>query len=215
MPRYFLSPVYCFGAIFLFAPCSSNVYLRSTFSRPFVAGMVDVERHDTTDVHGYRRVDGREGSSCQQDEAGFYPLGSCSKQPKHEKSSDMARHGVPADWKFKLPVGDSGAGRKMFIEAECYKCHEIKGESFPGVAEADKGVGPELSQMAGMHPVEFFAESIINPNAVIDPEDKKLGYLGDDGNSKMPDYSDVLTVRQVSDLAAYLASLKGPGHKTH
>jgi len=34
----------------------------------------------------------------------------------------------------------------------------------------EKGVGPELSQMGGMHPVEFLAESIANPNAVIDAE---------------------------------------------
>lgn len=58
------------------------------------------------------------------------------------------------------------------MELECYKCHEVKGESLPTVAETEKGIGPELSQMAGMHPPEFFAESIVNPNAVIDPEDK-------------------------------------------
>ena len=69
--------------------------------------------------------------------------------------------------------------------------------------------------MAGMHPVEFFAESIINPNAVIDPKGKELGCLGEDGKPKMPDYSDVLTIRQVADLAAYLASLKGQEHKTY
>jgi hypothetical protein len=35
--------------------------------------------------------------------------------------------------------------------------------------------------MAGMHPPEFFVESIINPNAVIDPDAQKLGYVGEDG----------------------------------
>ena len=74
-------------------------------------------------------------------------------------------------------------------------------------------MGPELSQMAGMHPPEFFAESIINPNAVIDPDAKKLGYVGEDGKSKMPDYNSVLTAKQVADLAAYLSSLKG--QKSH
>ncbi len=146
--------------------------------------------------------------------AGF-PLLSCSKQEKRKETMEMAGHGMAADWKFTLPAGDAAAGRKVFIEAECYKCHEVKGEKFPAVAEKEKGVGSELSQMAGMHPVEFFAESIINPNAVIDPKGKELGYLGEDGKSKMPDYSDVLTVKQVSDLAAYLASLKGGEHKTH
>ena len=51
--------------------------------------------------------------------------------------------------------------------------------------------------MAGMHPPEFFAESIINPNAVIDPDAKKLGYVGEDGKSKMPDYNSVLTTNRL------------------
>ena len=67
--------------------------------------------------------------------------------------------------------------------------------------------------MAGMHPPEFFAESIINPNAVIDPDAKKLGYVGEDGKSKMPDYNSVLTTKQVIDLAAYVGSLKA--QKSH
>lgn len=127
----------------------------------------------------------------------------------------MAEHGVTAGWKFTLPRGDPIQGRKIFVDAECYKCHEVKGETFPAMTEGEKGVGPELSQMAGMHPPEFFAESIINPNAVIDPDAKEKGHLGEDGKSKMPDFSDVLTIRQVADLAAYLASLKGREHKTH
>ena len=74
---------------------------------------------------------------------------------------------------------------------------------------------PELSEMADMHPPEFFADSIINPNAVIDPDAKKLGYVGEDGKPKIPNYNSVLTVKQVVDLADYLASRKGSEHKTH
>lgn len=133
---------------------------------------------------------------------------SCSK--KEQTSQPEANvHGMKSDWKFTLPQGDPVEGRKLFVEAECYKCHDVKGEKFPGVAEAEKGVGPELSQMAGMHPAEFFAESIINPNAVIDPKGKELGYIGEDGKSKMPDYSDTFTAKQVADLASYIVSLKG------
>jgi len=143
-------------------------------------------------------------------------LASCSKEQKQrEAGGGMAQHGMSADWKFTLPQGDPVEGRKGFVELECYKCHEVKGETFPAVAAAERGVGPELSQMAGMHPVEFFAESIMNPNAVIDPDAKAKGYLGDDGKSKMPNYNDVLTVKQVADLAAYLTSLKQDQKMTH
>ena len=147
--------------------------------------------------------------------SGVFPFLSCSKQEKQKETKEMAGHGMASDWKFTLPAGDLAAGRKVFIEVECYKCHEVKGETFPAVAPTEKGVGPELSQMAGMHPVEFFAESIMNPNAAIDPDAKQKGYLGDDGKSKMPNYNDVLTVKQVTDLATYLTSLKGQEHKSH
>ena len=147
--------------------------------------------------------------------SGSVLLASCSKEQKQpEADGGMAEHGMSASWKFTLPQGDPVEGRKMFAQLECYKCHGVKGETFPAVAAAEKGVGPELSQMAGMHPVEFFAESVMNPNAVIDPDAKKKGYLGDDGKSKMPDYSDSLTVKQIVDVAAYLVSLKGGQQKT-
>ncbi len=135
----------------------------------------------------------------------------CSKERKAKemKHLEMEAHGMPSDWKSTVSQGSPIEGRKLFIEMECYKCHEVKGEAFPGVSEGEKGVGPELSQMAGMHPPEYFAESIINPNAVIDPDAKKFGYVGEDGKSKMPDYNSVLTIKQVADLASYIASLKG------
>ena len=136
-----------------------------------------------------------------------------------EAEQGMAEHGMTTGWKFTLPKGDPIQGRTIFVEVECYKCHEVKchevkGEKFPAVAKGEKGVGPELSQMARMHPVEFFAESIINPNAAMDPDAKEKGYLGADGKSKMPDFGDILTIKQVADLAAYLTSLKGQEHKT-
>jgi mono/diheme cytochrome c family protein len=136
----------------------------------------------------------------------------CSKKSETHHSSET--HG-PANWKLTLPPGDPANGKQLFVELECYKCHEVKGESFPQGAAAEKGIGPELSQMAGMHPPEFFAESITNPDAVIDPEDKEKGFLGPDGKSRMPSYSDVLTVKQVADLAAYLNSLKRDDPKGH
>jgi mono/diheme cytochrome c family protein len=122
-------------------------------------------------------------------------------------------HGTPKDWKFTLPSGNVAAGRKIFIEAECHKCHEVTGEKFPDIVKETGDVGPELAQMAGLHPAEYFAESIINPNAVIDHDAKEKGYTGPDGKSKMPSYNDTLTITQLADLTAYLTSLKAGGHK--
>ncbi|MGH7855103.1 MAG: c-type cytochrome [Candidatus Binatia bacterium] len=138
---------------------------------------------------------------------------SCEKHDAAQHAAGHGGHAMPKDWKFTLVKGDAAAGRKLFVELECFKCHEVKGQSFPVVSPSDKGIGPELSQMAGSHTIEFFVESIANPNAVIDEDAKKEGHVGADGRSKMPDFADVLTVKQLTDLATYLDSLSGSAHK--
>ena len=68
-----------------------------------------------------------------------------------------------------------------------------------------KSAGPELTGMGGHHPAAYFAESILNPNAVLveGPD-----YIGEDGYSKMPAY-DGMTLRELADVVAFLRSLQG------
>ena len=119
--------------------------------------------------------------------------------------------GVPPGWKFALPGGDAVKGRQVFVDLECYKCHAVKGENFPASAADAKNVGPELTGMGSQHPAEYFAESILAPNAVILDGP---GYTGPDGKSIMPSYADSLSVTQLVDLVAFIQSLTGGGH-TH
>jgi len=112
--------------------------------------------------------------------------------------------GVPRGWKFTLPAGDAARGRRVFAELECYKCHAIAGENFPAAGTDPKNVGPALTGMGPHHPAEYFAESVLNPNAVIV---KGPGYTSADGRSIMPGYAESLTVTQLIDLVAYLRSL--------
>lgn len=125
-----------------------------------------------------------------------------------------AQGGVPKGWKFLLPPGDAEEGRKVFVALECFACHQVQSEDFPQASKTPRGSGPELTGMGSHHPAEYLAESIMNPNRVI-----ILGpdYTGPDGLSKMPDYSDSLTVKQLVDLVAYLKSLTAPaaGHEGH
>jgi mono/diheme cytochrome c family protein len=114
--------------------------------------------------------------------------------------------GVPPGWKFTLPPGDPGAGRAVFGRLECNKCHEVKPD-FPR-AGGSGDVGPELTGMGGHHPAEYFAESILDPNAVLLAGP---GWIGPDGRSIMPDFGDSLTVREFVDLVAYIKSLGGGG----
>jgi len=133
------------------------------------------------------------------------------EQPGHGTKGEV--HQLQ-EWRFALPQGDPARGREVFMKFECYSCHRVLGEKFP--EPGGDAIGPELSQMAPMHPPEYFAESIMNPSAVI--EDR---YRATDGRSKMPSFNDIITVEELIDLAAFLKSLGGahtspaPGGRGH
>ena len=131
--------------------------------------------------------------------------------PRKVTMEELHRQGgVPRGWKFALPAGDPAKGRQLFADLECYKCHAIQGERFPPGGGDARNVGPDLTGMGGMHPAEYFAESILSPNAVILDGP---GYSGPDGTSIMPSYADSLSVTQLVDLVAFLKGLTGGGHE--
>jgi cytochrome c2 len=142
-------------------------------------------------------------------------LGQATQAPK-ARSQPRGEHGTPKGWKFSWPKGSPEKGREVFAKLECYSCHDVKGEKFP--APTDKGkVGPELSVMGPLHEADYFAESIINPSAVVE---KGKGYHAPDGTSKMPSFNDSLNVQELIDLVAFLRALKPPagsagGHAGH
>jgi mono/diheme cytochrome c family protein len=138
-----------------------------------------------------------------------------AKPPAPIRTTMQALHaagGVPKGWKFLMPPGDPARGREAFVALECFACHAVGGEDFPTTSTRERQPGPELTGMGGHHPPEYFAESIVNPNRVIVIGQ---GYTGSDGLSKMPDYGDTLTVRQLTDLVAYLGSLSSGGAHQH
>jgi Cu/Ag efflux protein CusF len=111
----------------------------------------------------------------------------------------------PKGWQFTMPKGDAAKGREAFEKFACYVCHEVRGEKFPAAAPGSV-LGPELSQMGPLHPLEYFTESIVNPSA---HASKK--YRGPDGKSTMPAVNDRMTVQELIDLSSYIASLKPKG----
>ena len=110
--------------------------------------------------------------------------------------------GVPGGWMFRLPGGDAARGRAVFGRLECFRCHRIAGESYP----RPSAPGPELTGIGAQHPAAYIAESIVNPNAVIV---EGPGYTGREGRSTMPDYRNDLSVADLLDVVAYLASQSG------
>lgn len=132
-----------------------------------------------------------------------------SQRPLRMTMDELHRHGgVPPGWLFTLPPGgDPVAGREVFVMAQCYTCHTIAGEQFPPVPPSHRSPAPELTGIGSLHPPAYLAEAIVNPNAVVIDGP---GYADADGFSIMPDYTEVLTLRQWLDLVAYLQSLRGP-----
>jgi hypothetical protein len=126
---------------------------------------------------------------------------------------ELHRHGgVPPGWRLRVPPGDPRTGRDVFVKLECFKCHAVKGEHFPGVPTVSGDPGPELTGMGAHHPAEYVAESILNPDAVIVTGP---GYTGPDGLSIMPDYRSSLTVGELIDLVAYVKGLGGAENQPH
>src|SRR5262245_11608832 len=130
---------------------------------------------------------------------GSFGLGAEKRQP-----GEVEMH-HPKGWQYTMPKGDPTKGREAFEKFACYVCHEVRGEKFPAAAPGSV-LGPELSQMGPLHPLEFFTESIVNPSA---HAPKK--YRGPDGKSTMPAVNDRMTGQELIDLSSYIASLKPKG----
>jgi Cu/Ag efflux protein CusF len=128
-----------------------------------------------------------------------YPSFASKHTAKTPPLAKTAETHHPKDWRFTMPKGDPAKGKAVFEKFECYYCHAVRGEQFPSPTEN----APELSQMGPMHPVEFFAESIINPNAVV-----PKSYRQSDGTSPMTNFAQKMTMQELIDVSAYVASLK-------
>ncbi len=112
---------------------------------------------------------------------------------------------VPVGWQFTFPAGDAWAGEKVFVKMECFSCHKVAGRSFRRPDTG--GVGPELSPGHAKFPPEYLAESILNRHKVIAGNDDR--YRGQDKRgSKMGDYSEIMTVRELLDVVAYVKSIR-------
>jgi hypothetical protein len=99
--------------------------------------------------------------------------------------------------------GDPQAGLRAFLDLGCRICHVIDGVALPPESMNALGPGPDLTGMGAHHPPAYFAESIIDPNAVLVDGP---AYIGPDGLSAMPAYPHI-TIAQLSDLVAFISSL--------
>lgn len=109
---------------------------------------------------------------------------------------------------LRLPSGDAARGRAAFVELQCWVCHSVagwKGEPLPRPTikpSVPVVLGAETARPTTMERIN----AIISPSHKIAqtqwPERTTSGAL-----SKMGDYNDVMTLRQLADVVAFLEAL--------
>lgn len=105
---------------------------------------------------------------------------------------------------LSLPQGDAGRGREVFIALKCNTCHEVAGDKNMQ-PPSTISVGPVFGVRQSRYKANFIADSIIFPSHAIQPGSK--GKSAADGLSRMGDFSDSITIRQLADVVAYLKTL--------
>ena len=109
---------------------------------------------------------------------------------------------------FALPAGDATRGREVFVRLECGSCHSVKGAGLPQPV-ADPPVGVDLGGVVLDRRTDGeLVTAIIDPGHEISPR-WAGGTMETGGQSRMADYSDLLTVRDLVDVVAFLRSQSG------
>jgi hypothetical protein len=109
---------------------------------------------------------------------------------------------------FLLPEGEVELGKAAFVELECNSCHSVDGVDLPPPTLIPL---PSASVVLGGQVFEirtdgYLVTSIINPSHKLASGLEKEEITTSTGESRMPDYSDIMTVRQLIDLVAFLQS---------
>ena len=109
---------------------------------------------------------------------------------------------------FLLPEGEVELGKAAFVELECNSCHSVDGVDLPPPTLIPL---PSASVVLGGQVFEirtdgYLVTSIINPSHKLASGLDKEEITTSTGESRMPDYSDIMTVRQLIDLVAFLQS---------
>jgi mono/diheme cytochrome c family protein len=106
---------------------------------------------------------------------------------------------------FHMPDGDPERGKAVFLEQRCNACHRVDGVSLPAPT-----VQPPVPVVLGGE-VDHARTDGELVTAIIDPQHQVApGYKPElvprGGVSRMPDYGQLMTVRQMIDLVAFLQS---------
>lgn len=114
-----------------------------------------------------------------------------------------------------LPEGDAAAGRAVFANLSCHSCHRVHGESFPSPI-ADPPVPVVLKNPSDRKSRRYLLDAIVAPShrfarprqtfSELPPTDQEREFedIKSGSLSRMGDFSEAMTVRELIDLVAYL-----------
>lgn len=109
--------------------------------------------------------------------------------------------GVHSPSGFRLPDnGDGVRGQTAFVELKCTGCHTVDGIELPEPTETPViGLG---GAMRDIRTDGYLVTSIIHPSHRLGHFPKSKTTV--DGETRMPDYAQSMTVRQLIDTVAFL-----------
>jgi hypothetical protein len=84
----------------------------------------------------------------------------------------------------------------------------VAGRRFGDPSQNPGSIGPDLTALHARLPREYLAESIVNFNRYIAHGQYRTSYMAIDGTSRMGDYNDLLTVRELIDLVEFLKAIR-------
>jgi len=106
---------------------------------------------------------------------------------------------------FRLPEGNIEKGKATFLELKCHLCHTVAGTELPPLDVPPSVMVNLGGQVRNVRTYGELVTSIINPSHQLAKGYKK-DLIQVDGKSRMTDYTQFMTVRQMIDLVAFLQS---------
>lgn len=117
---------------------------------------------------------------------------------------------VPLSWRFSLPAGDAAAGEAVFVRMKCGACHNVEGRDAPAGGEHPEAVGPDLTRAQAQLPAEYLAERLITADRFLPHGLFHATYSRSDGSSRMGNYNEEMSVKELIDLVSFLRSIGTP-----
>lgn len=111
--------------------------------------------------------------------------------------------GAKSTRSFRLPEGDVARGQAAFVALQCHTCHTVPGVALPAPLVAPSDVLALGGDVVRLRTVGDLLTAIVHPayelSDKLSPEDRRKMRV-----SRMVSVNDVMTVRQLIDLVAFL-----------